>query len=64
MIYAEQRLAEIYSYYVDECYSDDYARTFVDWLAQSMYGDELTSLCKALFADAVRATQDEASTKG
>ena len=48
----EKRLAEIYSYYLDECYSDDLSDTFTEWLATSMYGEELTKLAEARFAEA------------
>jgi hypothetical protein len=36
----EERIREIYSYYIDECYSDDYSGSFLTWLQQSMYGEE------------------------
>ncbi len=50
---ASQRLAEIYSYYLDERYQDDLSETFTEWLTTSMYGDELTEIasreCEAAY---------------
>lgn len=53
----EQRLAEIYSYFIDECYDDDYSGTFSEWLSTSMYGEELTQLCEGLFNVALEDIQ-------
>lgn len=60
----EQRLAAIYSYYLDERYSDDFGGTFAEWLSQSMYGDELVSLCADLFTVAFEVARNETNTQG
>lgn len=57
MTAAEQRLAEIYSYYIDDCYEDDFSGGFTKWLAQCMYGDELATLCEGLFNVALQDIQ-------
>ena len=57
MTATERRLAEIYSYFIDEYYEDDYSGTFAQWLAQCMYGDELATLCEGLFYKALEDIQ-------
>src|SRR5690348_3598044 len=50
----ERRLAEIYSYYVIERYENDLTEDFHEWIATSMYGNELTLICDALLDQAMQ----------
>ena len=53
-----QRLAEIYSYYLDERYQDDLSQTFTEWLSTSMYGEELTAIAEREFDEAYKRATD------
>lgn len=48
MTQVEIRLAEIYSYYVDERYLDDLSCSFVEWLSSSMYAEEVGVIMQSL----------------
>lgn len=48
MTQVEIRLAEIYSYYVDERYLDDLSCSFVEWLSHSMYAEEVGVIMQSL----------------
>lgn len=58
MTQVEIRLAEIYSYYVDERYLDDLSCSFAEWLASSMYSEEANAIVAALF-QAVHVAEKE-----
>ena len=58
MTETEKRLAEIYSYYVDECYLDDLSCSFAEWLTSSMYAKEVEGLLQQLFQTAVALYRD------
>jgi hypothetical protein len=47
----EKRLAEIYSYYLADCYEDDFSGTFAKWMIGNMYGDELSKLVEQCLVD-------------
>jgi hypothetical protein len=51
----EIRLAEIYSYYVDERYLDDLSCSFVEWLSRSMYAKEVEAIMQSLLETRYRA---------
>ncbi len=46
----QHRMAEIYSYYLDDRYQDDLTATFTEWLATSAYGAEIDKFASAAFA--------------
>lgn len=50
----ERRLAEIYSYYLDERYENDLSETFAEWLATSIYGEAITKLAEMALTEAIK----------
>ena len=61
MTSTEKRLAEIFSYYIDERYADDLSTDFAEWLATSNYTDEVYDLLADLLRLCVRSINVEAS---
>lgn len=49
----EKRLADIYSYYLTDCYEDDFGGSFAEWMIGNMYGEELTKLAEQCLTDAL-----------
>lgn len=44
-----QRLIEIYSYYIDDCYEDDYSGKFLIWLMETNYWNEVNQWFNELY---------------
>lgn len=47
----EKRLAEIYSYYLADCYEDDFGGSFAEWQLENMYGKEVDQLVRQCLVD-------------